>query len=130
MLVYSAPPAANLVHCKLGGSGGITQSVSFSGGSKAIPSRNDDYKESGRSSTNVRVENPDDSSQYVEFCRADSVTMTSRNRTPKAPTRTSTYDLSGGMNGGGQKNQTSKFQYQYPEDKACTPRDPPKGGKC
>ena len=63
-----------IVQCKLGGSGGTTTSFSFEGsGFQFI--NNESYKESGRTSTNVRVENPEDPGQYVEFCRADKVSL-------------------------------------------------------
>src|SRR5262245_25496569 len=76
---------AEVIDCHLGGEGGTTTSFSLGGLKIKVINRNETFKESGRKSTNVRVENPDDSSQFVEFCRADSVSLTSKNDTPTQP---------------------------------------------
>jgi hypothetical protein len=116
-----------IVECKLGGSGGTTTTFTFEGsGFETIKS--EQYKESNRASTKVRVENPDDPSQFVEFCRADKITLTSKKQQETIP-RTSSYDTTGGYHGEGGRT-TREYEFQYPSDRTCRSREPPKGGKC
>lgn len=124
-LVAPLPPG--VVECKLGGSGGTTTTFSFNGQTGQVINGND-YKESSRSSSQVRVENPDDPTQYVTFCRADRITMKPPQTTPA---RTSSFDPTGGLHADSGDRQSSTYEYQYPTDeKTCVQRDPPKGGKC
>jgi hypothetical protein len=128
-VVLPAPIAHAEIDCKLGGSGGTTTSFTLPTTSGRITTSQENYKESDRKSTLVRVENPDDPTQFVEFCRADKITLTKENKSPPTPPRTSSYDLTGAMHGG-EDRTTRNYSYKYPTDKACTPRSPPKGGDC
>lgn len=123
-LPYKRP--ANFIECKLGGSGGTSTSFSMESYGTEYKRAKDEFKESSRKSTLVRVENPDDASQYVEFCRADEITLTSKDKS-KQKQRTSSYDLSGGMHG--DDRQHRKYEYQYPNNRDCKSREPPLGGK-
>lgn len=130
-VVLRAGVVQSVIECRLGGAGGQTTSFTLGTTGLKVVDSQENYKESGRKSTLVRVENPDDSSQFVEVCRADKITLTKENKGPQEPTRTSSYDVTGGMHGGDDKGRSTINQsYQYPEDKACIPRTPPKGGKC
>lgn len=82
--------APGIVFCSLGNKGGKTVSWSFSAEGKAPVSENTKLKETGRTSIKQRIENPDDSSQFVEVCQATSIKTTSEARTDKAPAQ-STY---------------------------------------
>jgi hypothetical protein len=123
-LVAPVPPG--IVEAKLGGSGGRTTSFSLDEfGINSV--KKDDFKESDRKSTLVRVENEDDPGQFVEFCRADKITLTRKeNKTP--PPKGSSYDVTGGQNPSASGKQN--VEYQYPEEKTCKPKTPPKGGDC
>ncbi len=121
-----APVPPGVVECKLGGSGGTTTSFSFEGQTGKVTS-GDSLKESSRSSTNVRVENPDDPSQFVEFCRADRITL--KPKMPDPP-RQSSFDPEGGAHGDSVDRTATTYEFQYPTERTCVSREPPKGGNC
>lgn len=125
-----APIPEGVVECKLGGSGGTTTSFSFDGQTGEVKNAAD-FKESSRSSSKVRVENSEDPTQFVEFCRADSVKFKQTQAKPSAPSRTSSFDPAGGLHGNSQDRDSSTYEFQYPKDeKTCVSREPPRGGKC
>lgn len=125
------PEVPGIVNVSLGGSGGTTTSFSLDTKGSYVQ-ESQDYKESSRTSTNVRVEQDGNPDNFVEFCRADKIGLTSKDP-KKPPAKASSYDPTGGAgnlggaNGGKDKRN---YEFQYPEDKACTPKNPPKGGNC
>lgn len=128
-LNYTRPEVDGVIGVTLGGAGGRTLQWTNSAG---VIVKDDDnkFRESGRQSTKVRVENPDDSDQFVEFCRADRITL-SPERNAKKPPRTSSYDPSGGYHDFGSgtgKTSDMEYNYKYPDDTTCQPTKPPKRG--
>lgn len=107
----------------LGGGGGREVSFTFNNESKAAKwPDTEKFKESGRESTKVKVENPDDSEQFVEFCQAKSVSL--KKERDGAPPRKTSYGTSGNQ---GVNNRDYGFNYDK-ENKQCKPqKGPPKG---
>jgi hypothetical protein len=146
----SAPLPPGVVECSLGGSGGTTTSFSYNGQTGEVKTEGTNWKETGRTSTAVRIENPEDSSQYVDMCRADKITMqpTDQQQAPPNPPTQSSYKLPDYVGAALAKKgisyrPQSQYEYQYPKQdnestppasdpKTCNPppRDPPRGGKC
>lgn len=121
-----SPPQPGIVECKLGGSGGTTTTFTLEGFG-FFTDNVSDFKESDRKSTKVKVENEDDPDQFVEFCRADKITLSAK-KGSDAPAKGSSYDPGGGTNPGSRKKQN--IEYQYPDEKSCKPKNPGKGGNC
>lgn len=115
-----------IIECKLGGNGGRTTSFSVNG-DDAFVDTSKDFKESNRESTLVKVENEEDPDQFVEFCRADKITLTGKKKSSEAPRATS-FDTESGTDPGSKDKQN--IEYQYPPDKSCKPANPDKGGNC
>lgn len=128
------PVTPGVINLELGGSGGTTISMSFDGENKAVNNDNK-FKESARQSTKVHVANPDDPDQFVEFCRADKITLSPLN-TDRKKAVTSSYDPSGGVHQFSQSNvspqDNREYSFQYPDEnapsRACvTPAQPDRG---
>lgn len=113
----------------LGGNGGRTFSITLDKFKVVVePDKNKDLKESSRQSTKVRVENENDSEQFVEFCRADKITMSPKRS--GSPESSSSHASSDPQQQGGQKDTPQEFGYKYPSDKTCkSPGQPPRGCK-
>lgn len=111
-----------VVECALGGMGGRTVTFSFTGnGFKTLSLGDQKFKEVDRSSTKVKVENADDTDNFVEFCRPDRVDFASQKPSPLKAT-----SFSDPANA---KKSSSEYTYQHPSDKACQaqPSQPKKG---
>lgn len=120
----AVPPIA----FSFGGTGGRNLSITLDKKRIVVEKdKNTNLKESGRQSTKVRVENQDDPTQFVEFCRADKITMSPKDQS--SPGSTASHASSGSAPEQGQtKNSTSDFSYKYPSDKTCkSPSQPPTG---
>lgn len=126
----------------LGGTGGRTISITTDGSPriKVVQDPNaQKFKESGRDSTKVHVENEDDPEQFVEFCRADKIKL--KQDKPDSAARQSTFDPSGGYHyvpGAGDTvpptlaggvDEKREYSFKYPTDKATckSPSQPDKG---
>jgi hypothetical protein len=130
---FPPSPGDDVIDVALGGSGGRSVTWTYDGSGSVILSDTNKYKEAGRKSTLVHVENPDDPDQFVEFCRADQVTLAPQ-KTKQPPIRTSSYDTSGGyhdLTGGQQPTAKAEgnreYSFQYPKTTACKERVPDKG---
>jgi hypothetical protein len=111
----------------LGGSGGTSVTYTTDSAGFSFENEEDKFKESGRKSTLKRVENEDDPEQFIEFCRADKISLTPKQEANK-PKRTSTYDTSGG---GGSNKRQLEYEFQYPDEPTCkSPSEPQSGGNC
>lgn len=120
------------VEFALGGKGGRTISITLDKFNVVIEKDKNDLKESGRKSTKVRVENEDDPDQFVEFCRADKITMSPVKKGTSSPAAAShaSTDTSTAPQKGPKKDTPQDFSYVYPPDKTCkSPSEPPKGCK-
>lgn len=118
----AGPPV--VVEVMLGGMGGRTTSYTFEGnGFKTLASDDNKFKEVGRKSTKVRVENEDDPDSFVEFCRADRVDFKTQ-KAPTVPKKTTSFS-----DPTRPKKDNSEYTYQHPKDKACIsqPSQPKKG---
>lgn len=142
--VASAPQEP--VAFSFGGTGGRTVSITTDGHPliKVVQDNNSNYKESGRESTKVHVENSDDPEQFVEFCRADKIHLKQdkKGASASAP-RQSSFDPSGGyhyVSGAGDPtppplsggiDEKREYSFKYPTDKATckSPSTPDKGCK-
>lgn len=124
--------APGVIACSLGGAGGRTVSWSFSNTGSVVPSKTERYRESSRSSVKRKVENPDDPSQFVEFCQATKINL-SPDKEVGTP-RTSTFDQSGGYHDLGNGDSSSQragreYTFNAPESKTCKENDgPPERG--
>lgn len=77
---------ADEAEASFGGSGGRTVSWTWDANEKVIPSSEERFNETGRESNKVKVENPDDSEQFVEFCQAKHMTLTrDKGNVPNTP---------------------------------------------
>jgi hypothetical protein len=86
--------AGDVLHISLGGAGGRTTSFTQDGSGEVIATREvpNKFHETSRISTTVRVENPDDADQFVDFKRADQVELKAEPvKIPDHPTKKSTY---------------------------------------
>lgn len=115
----------------LGGGGGreIQMSLSAEGKAATWPDT-EKFKETGRESKQVRVENPNDSDQFVEFCQATSVKMHREPGDTSGTPRTSSYtthDASFTTHPGEVKNRNYGFNYDK-ENKTCKPQKKPATG--
>lgn len=129
------PPVA----FSFGGSGGRNMSITLDKKRVVVADdKKQDLKESSRQSTKVKVVNPDDPSQFVEFCRADHITMRPKKEASPAPSATHAStdpaiianqgDVPGVLAHGAANDAPSSFDYKYPSDKTCkSPSEPPKG---
>lgn len=119
-----APVPSDEVECSLGGSGGRSVSFQLEGGGFIFVNEKN-FKETGRKSTLVRVENQDDSNQFVEFCRTDKINF-KENKDDKY--RKSSYSTGQSTSGSTEKNS---FSMQHPTDRTCRPpAQPDRGGNC
>lgn len=119
------PVLPGIKQVKLGGSGGKSVSFTFNN-SGSVVDDNNKFQESSRKSSKVKIENEDDPDQFVEFCRADSITLRAKNKDSQPP-RTSSYDTSGGTHDFGNNLDPSaggsqELNFQYPKEKTC--KDP------
>lgn len=108
----------DVVNCSLGGKGGRSVPWTLSGSNKVLKSQTEKYLESSRDTVKRRVENPDDSSQFVEFCQTKRLKL-NRDKGVDSP-RTSSYDLSGGYHdltgGAGSSPQNVRdYSFNVPE---------------
>lgn len=104
----------NVVNCSLGGKGGRSVPWTLSGSNKVLKSQTEKYLESSRDTVKRRVENPDDSSQFVEFCQTKRLKLT-RDKGVDNP-RTSSYDLTGGyhdLSGGADSSPQNIRDYSF-----------------
>lgn len=122
----------------LGGKGGRTLSITLDKNKIVVkPEDKNDLKESGRQSTKVRVENENDPEQFVEFCRADKISMRPKKDQPNGqPNEQASYAKSvndtqaafAASQIAPNKPEVHSFGYKYPSDKTCkSPSAPPKG---
>lgn len=130
-VVLPAKTDETRVVCSLGGSGGRTVSWTFDGNGHVIPSDTNRFKESSRTSESARVENPDDSTQFVEFCRATKINLTPQKTAQSAP-RVSSYDTSGGYQNFTNTPNTKgaddrQYSFRYPKGGCGDSGAPPKG---
>lgn len=118
------PPVA----FSFGGSGGRNLSITLDKRRFVVTDdKKQDLKESGRQSTKVKVVNPDDPSQFVEFCRANKITM-SPTAQPSPSSSASHASSEPVIEQGQEKKSPSSFSYKYPSDKTCiSPSTPDKG---
>lgn len=127
----AVPEETENVFCSLGGSGGQSGSFSYDKFKVVIKEPANSFKESGRESTKVHVENQDDPDQFVEFCRADKVKLSPEKRGGGGSVpATSSYDLSGSFHDFGDRSSgtTQSYKFQYPKDTTCkSPAEPEKG---
>lgn len=115
-----APLDPTAIIVSLGGKGGTTVSMTFETTTRAtvVPGKN--FKETGRKSTLTHVENEDDPDQFVEFCRADKVSVKPKKRAGGSD-RSSSF-------GSGDRDDTETYSFDYPKTKECkSPNEPPKG---
>lgn len=118
-----APSIIDVI-CSLGGDGGQTVSVTYETEHSTMVVESNNYKESGRRSSKVHVENEDDPDQFVDFCRADKLSLTKKNKGSSA-SKQSSYDPGGSTASG---SQATNYSFEYPTEKTCKSKsEPPKG---
>lgn len=123
---------ATEIVCSFGGSGTRTVSWSFDGGGAVAQfEKEEKFKETGRESQQVKVENPDDPDQFVEFCQAKTVALHRDKKGGVKPPRISSYDTSGGYHGNDTGSSVTDRNYGFKydkENKTCKPKkSEPKG---
>lgn len=104
------------IPCSFGGTGTRTVSWSFDGGGVVGSDKEEKFKETGRESQQVKVENEDDPDQFVEFCQAKSVSL-HRDKQGVQPARISSYGTSTPTI----NDRNYSFKYDK-ENKTCKPK--------
>lgn len=120
-----------IVLASFGGAGGRTASWTISGDGSVVPPQTDNFRESSRTSVSRRVENPDDPSQFVEFCQAKRVSLSPENGSGRGPSRSTSYDLSGGyhdLTGGAGRAGGRVYNYSAPTSRNCNDKTSPDTG--
>lgn len=108
----------------LGGDGGLSLSLTYDTTQSVIIKQDKNFKESGRRSSNVHVENPDDPEQFVDFCRADKLSLTPKSK-GSSSSKQSTYDPGGGAQS---TTDAQTYSFDYPTSTTCkSPSEPPRG---
>lgn len=123
----------------LGGDGGMSLSLTYDTSQRVIIKPENNFKESSRRSTNVHVENPDDPDQFVDFCRADTIGYTPKNKGSSSP-KQSTYNALGAEGTTAAEGQArdatgaqgiqgqTLYTFDYPTSTTCkSPSEPPRG---